>query len=135
MNREEVSILRIRRFNPERQPSSFVQEYMVPFIEGNTILDALYYIYCNIDQTLAFRGSCFQGGYCNVCMVRVNGKPLIPCKHFMEREMLIEPISGFEVLRDLIVDYSAKRHNEVFDADTIGMSECRCAKDRRVPEA
>jgi succinate dehydrogenase/fumarate reductase iron-sulfur protein len=107
MATEEVCRIKVLRFDPERVPSSFMQEYEIPFQKENTILDSLYYIYRNVDPTLAFRGSCFAGGWCNVCAVKVNGRSLLACKHFAEKEMIIEPFPGYPVLRDLIVDYQA----------------------------
>ncbi len=109
MEKQEMSKIRVLRFDPDKGPSSFFQDYFIPFEKENTILDALYYIYRHLDGTLAFRGSCFAGGWCNVCTVKVNGKVLLPCKHFMEKEMVIAPLPGHPVLRDLIVDYSAKQ--------------------------
>ncbi len=109
MENQEMSRVRVLRCDPEKAPSSFFQDYLIPFEKENTILDALYYIYRHLDGTLAFRGSCFAGGWCNVCTVKVNGKVLLPCNHFMAREMLVEPLPGYPVLRDLIVDYSVKK--------------------------
>jgi fumarate reductase iron-sulfur subunit len=113
MEKQEMSRMKVLRFDPDKNPSSFFQDYLIPFAKENTILDALYYIYRHLDGTLAFRGSCFAGGWCNVCAVKVNGKVLLPCKHFLEKEMVIEPLPGYPVLRDLIVDYSAKRMRRV----------------------
>ena len=106
MEKTETSRVRVVRFDPEKSQSPFIQEYVIPYEKENTILDALYTIYRTLDGTLAFRGSCFAGGWCNVCAVKVNGRPLLACKHFMEKEMVIEPMPGYPVLRDLIVDYT-----------------------------
>jgi succinate dehydrogenase/fumarate reductase-like Fe-S protein len=105
-----MSKVRVLQFDPEKSPSPFFQEYVIPFEKENIVLDALYYIYSHMDGTLAFRGSCFAGGWCNVCAVKVNGKALLPCKHFMGKDMVVEPMPGYAVLRDLIVDYSVKRN-------------------------
>lgn len=107
METQEMSKVRVLRFDPDQGPSSHFQEYVVPLQKDSTILDALYYIYRNVDGSLAFRGSCFAG-WCNVCALKVNGKAMLPCKNFAEKEMVIEPIPGYPVLKDLIVDYSAK---------------------------
>jgi succinate dehydrogenase/fumarate reductase iron-sulfur protein len=109
MKTQEMSKVRVLRLDPEKSASPFFQEYVIPFEKENTILDALYYIYSHMDGTLAFRGSCFAGGWCNVCAVKVNGKALLPCKHFMEKDMVVEPMPGYPVLRDLVVDYSVKK--------------------------
>jgi fumarate reductase iron-sulfur subunit len=113
MEKQEISKVSVLRFNPEKNPPSFFQEYSIPFEKESTILDALYYIYRHLDGTLAFRGSCFAGGWCNVCAVKVNGQPLLACKQFMGKEMTIEPLPGYPVLRDLIVDYSAREKKGV----------------------
>ncbi len=115
MEKKETSRVKVLRFDPDRSSSSFFQEYEIPYEKENTILDALYTIYRTLDGTLAFRGSCFAGGWCNVCTVKVNGKTLLPCKQFMEKEMTIEPLAGYPVLKDLIVDYSVKRSGSVKD--------------------
>ena len=48
-------------------------------------MDVLQYIYANIDGTLAHRCAC-NGGYCNVCLVRCNGKNINPCRTFMSKK-------------------------------------------------
>jgi len=115
MEKRETTWIRILRYDPEKNLAPFFQEYVVPYERENTILDSLYYIYRHLDGSLAFRGSCFAGGWCKVCIVKVNGKVLLPCKHFMEKEMVIEPLPGYPVLRDLIVDFAKGKQkiNEV----------------------
>jgi succinate dehydrogenase/fumarate reductase iron-sulfur protein len=109
MEKQEMSRVKVLRYDPDRSPSPFFQEFIIPYERESTILDSLYYIYWRLDGSLAFRGSCFAGGWCSVCTVKVNGKVLLPCKQFMEKEMVIEPLPGYPVLRDLIVDLSVGR--------------------------
>ncbi len=118
METKETSRVKVLRFDPEKSPSPFYQEYVIPYEGQSTILDALYYIYRQIDGTIAFRGSCFAGGWCSVCTMKVNGKVLLACKHFMEKEMVIEPLPGYPVLKDLIVDYGARLKKEGCDDDS-----------------
>jgi succinate dehydrogenase/fumarate reductase iron-sulfur protein len=108
MEKENMSRVRVLRFDPDKNPSAFFQEYLIPFDPESTIMDALYYIYTHLDGSLAFRGSCTHG-WCNVCMLKTNGKVFLPCKKFMLKEMTIEPLPRFPVIRDLIVDRSVKR--------------------------
>ncbi len=115
MEAKEISRVRVLRYDPAKSPSPFFQEYQIPYEKQFTILDALYYIYSHLDGTLAFRGSCFAGGWCGVCAMKVNGKNLLACKQFMEKEMVIEPLPGFPVLKDLIVDQKAGRVNRVIE--------------------
>jgi len=105
----DLSRVKILRSDPEKGFPPFFQEFLIPFESENTILDSLYYIYSHLDGSLAFRGSCFAGGWCGVCTVKVNGKVLLPCRHFMDREMVIEPLPGYPVVRDLIVDFSSRQ--------------------------
>ena len=109
MDSADICKIKILRYDPERAPASYFQQYEIPFPKEGTILDCLYYIYNHVDPTLAFRASCFAGGWCNVCAMKVNGKPVLACKHFADREMIIEPLPGYPVLRDLIVDLQAER--------------------------
>jgi len=113
MKEQNMSIVRILRLDPDKNPSPYFQEFIIPFERESTILDSLYYIYWHLDGSLAFRGSCFAGGWCNVCTLKVNGKVLLPCKHFMQKEMVIEPLPGYPVLRDLIVDLSPSRQKKL----------------------
>ena len=112
MENPAMSTVKILRFDPERSPSSFFQEFWVPFDKEKTILDALYYIYSHLDGSLAFRGSCFTG-WCKVCMLKVNGKVIFPCKQWMTKEMVIEPLPRYPVIRDLIVDLSGRIRRNV----------------------
>ena len=112
MENVEMSRVKILRYDPTKDSSPSFQEFIVPYERESTILDSLYYIYRHLDGSLAFRGSCFAGGWCGVCTVKVNGKVLLPCNHFMEKEMVIEPLPGHPVLRDLIVDLSGRKQDE-----------------------
>ena len=105
---QKQSTIRVLRYNSKKEPSTYFQEYTVPFEEGKTIMDALIYIYTHLDSSLAFRVSC-QHGWCNVCMIKVNQKVLEPCKTLMLKEMTIEPVPDLPVIHDLIVDRSVKR--------------------------
>ena len=113
MEKKVTSRVKVLRFDPDRSSSSFFQEYEISFEKENTVLDALYTIYRTLDGTLAFRESCFAGGWCNVCTVKVNEKVVLPCKQFMKKEMTIETLPGYPVLKNLIVDYSVKRSGRV----------------------
>lgn len=107
MNTDTQCQIKILRFNKDISRYPYFQEYMIPFEKHKTIMDALLYIYTHIDGTLAFRASC-ANGWCNVCLLKVNGKVIKPCSTFMELNMTIEPVPEIPVVRDLIVDRSSK---------------------------
>ncbi len=100
-------------------------EYNVKVSQEMTVLDILFHIQGNIDETLAFRYSC-RGAVCGSCAILINGMPLLACKTpvsridelnnvyevFLPKEgkvpedgMLLEPIPKLPVLKDLVVDW------------------------------
>ncbi len=97
------AIVEVFRFNPERDKKPRFQQYEVPYDKQKTVLDALEYIYENLDRSLAFREAC-KSGYCGICTLKVNGKSCLACTTYMSKKMRIEPISGRKVIRDLVVD-------------------------------
>jgi len=71
--------------------------------ERTTLLNALYYIKNQTDNTLTFSSSC-RSGVCGTCAVRVNGKEVLACSYNFEEDDLIEPLAYHEVQRDLKVN-------------------------------
>ncbi len=90
--------IKILRFNGKER---FYVEYNVPNL--NTVLEALLYIRENIDSTLAFNHAC-RSGICGACAVKIDGIPKLACKTPLKNDITIEPLDGFKVVRDLIVD-------------------------------
>jgi len=77
------------------------EEYEVP--EGLTVIDALEYINKTYNKNIHFRASC-RAGQCGSCAMTINGEPKLACKTKVEDGMTIEPLRGFNVVKDLIVD-------------------------------
>ncbi|NOZ88633.1 MAG: 2Fe-2S iron-sulfur cluster binding domain-containing protein [Crenarchaeota archaeon] len=102
-------VLRVRRFDPE-SGRRWVAEYRVPRRRGMTVLDALLYVKERLDPTLSFRYSCRMGA-CGSCGVEVNGVPRLACQTQVSRVLRggvveVGPLSGYPVVRDLVVDMS-----------------------------
>jgi succinate dehydrogenase / fumarate reductase iron-sulfur subunit len=102
--------LKIRRYDPEVGPEANWQTYQVPVEAGDRVLDALHQIKWYQDGSLSFRRSCAHG-VCGSDAMRINGVNRLACKVLMKDvaghdgdEILIEPINGLSVLKDLIVD-------------------------------
>ena len=58
------------------------------------------------DASLAFRYSC-RVAMCGTCAIRVDGRPVLACRTPVTAgtdELLLEPLAGLPVVRDLIVD-------------------------------
>lgn len=68
-----------------------------------TVLEVITYIYENINSNLSFRRGC-ERGKCGGCLVSVDGKPVIACNTKAKKQMTIEPVHKFEVIKDLVVD-------------------------------
>ncbi len=102
--------LKIKRFNPEKERGSFIQEYEVDVSPDDRLLDALVHVKQYIDGSLVFRKSCAHG-ICGSDAMRINGKERLACKTLVQdvaeiegTVVEIEPLSHFTVQRDLAVD-------------------------------
>jgi len=53
---------------------------------------------------------CFKGA-CGACLIRVDGKNVLGCSTIVDpgETITLEPHSGFEHIRDLVVDFSRPR--------------------------
>lgn len=77
--------------------------YTVPNPPGATVLQALQYIYDQLDPSLAFRYGC-RYNHCGLCGVMVDGKPRLACKVRLEHVEEVAPLPGLPLLRSLVVD-------------------------------
>jgi succinate dehydrogenase / fumarate reductase iron-sulfur subunit len=104
-----VVILKIRRFDPERDDEPHWERYEVPVEPGDRLLDALHWVKWNLDGSLTFRRSCAHG-VCGSDAMRVNGANKLACKVLVKDltapggEISVEPIKGLPVNKDLLVD-------------------------------
>jgi fumarate reductase iron-sulfur subunit len=106
---EETMSLRVARYRPEHGPEPYLDDFDVPFREDMVVLDALNHIKDDIDGSLTYRWSC-RMGVCGSCGMMVNGVPRLTCstylREFHPEPVLVEPLEGFPVVRDLVVDMS-----------------------------
>jgi fumarate reductase iron-sulfur subunit len=102
--------LKVARYRPEHRPEPYFDEYEVPYREDMVVLDALNHIKDLIDGSLTYRWSC-RMGVCGSCGMMVNYKPRLTCSTFLRefypKPMVIEPLEGFPVVRDLVVDMTS----------------------------
>ncbi len=99
---------RIFRYDPGRDEKPYYQDFEVEADPMERILDCLNRIRWEQDPALSFRMSCGHG-VCGSDGMRINGISALACqklvKDFKENEeVLIEPLSVFRVVKDLIVD-------------------------------
>ena len=98
--------VKILRFNPETDKKPHYETYRVEVEPMDRVLDALNEIKWKQDGTLAYRRSCAHG-ICGSDAMRINGKNRLACKILigqMGKKITVEPMLGFRVEKDLIVD-------------------------------
>jgi succinate dehydrogenase / fumarate reductase iron-sulfur subunit len=98
---------KIYRFNPDRDKEPYFQDYEIAVDRKVTVHELLNIIHRDYDGTLAFRTFKCYKGMCSTCIVKLNGKSVKSCATPLElnSHVTIEPVSGGEVVRDLVVDF------------------------------
>jgi succinate dehydrogenase / fumarate reductase iron-sulfur subunit len=98
--------VKIRRFNPETDAEPHWQSFQVEALPTDRVLNLLLNIKGYQDGTLTFRRSCAHG-VCGSDAMRINGVNRLACKVLvkdMPDEIMIEPIKGLPLEKDLVVD-------------------------------
>jgi len=98
--------LRIFRYNPETDKRHHYENYTVEAELTDQVLDLLNKVKWDQDGTLAYRRSCAHG-VCGSDAIRINGVNRLACKVLVRdvgTKILVEPILGMPVIKDLIVD-------------------------------
>jgi len=98
----------IYRYNPETDQKPYMQDFDVDIKEHNCVmvLDVLLVIKNKIDESLTLRRSCREG-VCGSDGMNINGKNGLACiSHLslLKEPVVIRPLPGFPVVRDLVVD-------------------------------
>ncbi len=100
----------ISRFNPETDQQPYEQSYQIDdkMIHHDTMLLDLLKQVRQQDPSLAFRSSC-QEGVCGSDGMNVNGQNRLSCitpVNSLEQPIIIRPLPGLPIIRDLIIDMS-----------------------------
>jgi succinate dehydrogenase/fumarate reductase iron-sulfur protein len=93
------------RFDPSVDTGPRRETYKVPADawNGRKIIDVIRYIYENFAPGLSFREPCCHH-VCGSCTIMVNKKPVLACNDLARKEMIIEPLTGHRVIKDLAVE-------------------------------
>lgn len=98
---------KIFRFDPQADKGPYYKHYTVSAEPEERILDCLNRIRWEQDGTLSYRMSCGHG-VCGSDGVKINGTCGLACQKLVKDyrcpEIVLEPLPGFKVLKDLIVD-------------------------------
>lgn len=106
MAKENVNV-KVLRYNPEKDDKPYWKTYNLDVDDDSTILDVLNEIHWQHDGSLAYRRSC-RSAICGSCAMKVNGQNVLACEtpmhQFKGNKLKIEPLPGFKILKDLVVD-------------------------------
>ena len=98
----------IYRFDPENDKKPFMQDYIIDRDagEGTMLLGLMEAIKATQDATLSFRRSCREGicGSDGMNINGVNGLACITKVADLPNKVVLRPLPGFPVVRDLVVD-------------------------------
>lgn len=96
----------IYRYNPDVDKKPYMQDYDVVLEDGDQmLLDALIRIK-DLDDSLSLRKSCREG-VCGSDSMNINGKNGLACitkLSDLEEPVVLRPMPGLPVIRDLVVD-------------------------------
>jgi len=99
----------IYRYNPDKDAQPYMQKLQVALQPGDRmLLDALIRIKADVDDSLSLRRSCREG-VCGSDAMNINGKNGLACVtnlRDLKEPIVLRPIPGLPVIRDLIVDMS-----------------------------
>jgi fumarate reductase iron-sulfur subunit len=105
-NPASLSTLKVRVWRGEA--SGAFQDFEVPRLASQTVLDVVTHIQREIDPTLAYRFAC-RVGMCGSCAMTVNGRARWTCRtHVAEvirgDQLEVAPLRNLPVIRDLVTD-------------------------------
>ena len=108
MAKETVTV-KVFRFDPSVDKEHRYQEYEVPLAPGMSAMNALDYIYQNLDGTLAYydHAGC-DLGICARCTGKINGTAGLFCQTPIDGDTCLEPVSQSNVLKDLVTERKSK---------------------------
>lgn len=106
MKGKEIRVRALRK-GPSPSDRGHYETWSIPWFEGMSILNALQYINENYGTGLAYYASC-RIGICQGCFARVNGKRVKICTEIAGKDLTVEPLKGYPVIKDLVVNTSRK---------------------------
>ena len=101
-------IFEVYRYDPDKDKEPYIQRYELE-LDGSErmLLDALIKLK-KLDESLTFRRSCREG-ICGSDGMNINGKNGLACLvslSSLPQKIIVRPLPGLPVIRDLVVDMS-----------------------------
>ena len=109
--------LSIYRYDPDKDAAPYMQDFDVPLEPSDLkLLDVLVRLKAQ-DDSFSFRRSCREG-VCGSDAMNINGKNGLACLtdvHEVSEPVVLRPLPGLPVIRDLIVDMTQffKQYNSI----------------------
>lgn len=101
----DVRIFEVYRYDPDKDEAPYMQTYELDVSGSRMLLDVLIQLK-QVDESLSFRRSCREG-ICGSDGMNINGKNGLACLINMKtlpKKVVIKPLPGLPVIRDLVVD-------------------------------
>jgi succinate dehydrogenase / fumarate reductase iron-sulfur subunit len=98
---------KIYRYDPDKDKKPYLKDYDIDVSNFQMLLDALIHIK-STDDSLSLRRSCREG-VCGSDAMNINGKNGLACITKIEdlkEPVVLRPLPGLPVIRDLVVDMS-----------------------------
>jgi len=98
------------------------EQYTVPALENQTVLDVVTWLQRHSDPTLSYRYAC-RVGMCGSCAMMVNQQPRWTCRTHVNKVLIdnhleIAPLANLPVIKDLVVDMT-EFFDKWIDADGV----------------
>ena len=127
--------LKIFRFDPQNDMEPHYDTFQVQAEPTDRLLDCLNKVRWEQDGSLAYRMSCAHG-ICGSDGMTINGVSALACQKLVQeypasKEILIEPLSVFAVVKDLVVDLEPffERERSVHPPEGIRLAEAEAGKE------
>jgi succinate dehydrogenase / fumarate reductase iron-sulfur subunit len=128
--------LKVYRFNPEIDMEPHYDSFTIEAEPNERILDCLNKIRWTQDSTIAFRMSCAHG-ICGSDGLTINHQSALACQKLIKdydysKEIVIEPLKYFTVVKDLIVDLNPffERIKSINPIETLNPTIVELEKER-----
>jgi len=99
--------LSIFRYDPERDPKPYMQDFQVaPAPTDRMLLDLILRVRDEQDDSITLRKSCREG-VCGSDAMNINGRNGLACVtpiKGLKEPVVLRPLPGMPVVRDLVVD-------------------------------
>lgn len=103
-------VVSVYRYNPEKDSAPYMQEFHVDTKGADLMVLDVLHLVKEQDNTFAYRRSCREG-VCGSDGMNMNGRNGLACitalsEVVTENKLVIRPLPGLPVIRDLVVDMS-----------------------------